>query len=438
MRQAPWKSKIITVPFFVAILTSASFAMEQKDLIKYIIKGKSPDYETAVDFIGTNTPPLLPQALKNEYFDYRDTRVKERILSALMLYPSEQIAPVWIDILKSTEQSSLEIAIIDHLGNSGMFTAAIAEKLITPLSDVRARAAAVLKKSGDDRVLPVILKLAESGNPIDRIYLLEALNHLYDRRFQKLVLSFLNDTNKSVRIYALKCAMDNDIKEAVPAMKRIVTSDENDEVRKRAIIALAGLKDTGSGQIISSVLKEGKKDLSLEAIRALKELKYFNAAPPLSEMLLRETDNEIKGAVMDALAAFGRAGNINGLRHILTEDKDPLMRIRAVYTLGETGEERSTIDIITLSLSDPDYRVRGEGCNALGKLKKSRPSQLLINQIRTDSSRYTRSAALYSLEIIKDKKDIIPLFDIYSMEKDTVFRELLRNYLRGYLVNLVR
>lgn len=429
----------ITATLIIIIsLSSASFAMEQKELVKGILKGKSPLYETAIDYIKVNLPPQLPVKLKEEYLDDDDREIRGRIISALKLYPPEEIAPVWVEVLRKTSSAPLETEIIDYLGRSRHFTQIIAEKLLAPMSEVREKAARTLKNSGDDRILPVILNLAKSGNPIDRIYLLEALNHLYDLRFQKLVISLLSDENKSVRIYAIKCAMDNDIKESVQGIKRLVTTDDNDEVRKRAILALAYFRDTGSGSIIASVLKEGKKDLTLAAIKALRDLRYSGAAVQISEILMSDSDPEMKSAAIDALCGFGRAGNIEGLKRIITADQNPLMRVRGVYALGEVSEEKATLEILTTSLSDSDYRVRGEGCSALGKLRKSRTSAILLNQIRTDSSRYVRSAALYSLQKIKESRDIVPLFDIYSVEGDSVFRELLRSYLRSSLVKLIR
>jgi len=432
------KLKFFTAIVLAISIISAAFAMEQKKVVKAVLKGNSPDYGNAIDFIKENTPPELPSVLKEEYLDDDDEDVRMRIISALKLYRAENIAPYWIEIFKNTSNSRIETDLIEYLGKSGMFTIPIAEKLLAPMSDVRQKAALALKKSGDDRILPVILRLSKSSNPIDRIYLLEALNHLYDIRFQKLVISLLSDDNKSVRIYAIKCVMDNDIKEASTAIKRLVADDKNDEVRKRGIDALVHFKDTGSGAIIAGLLKEGNRDLSLAAIKALRSLKYGNSAGLLSEMLLRENDREIREAVIDALTGFGKAGNIDGLKKTATKDEDPVMRIKAVYALGDVAEEKSTMDILALALSDTDYRVRGEACSALGKMRRSRPSELLINQIRKDSSRYVRSAALYSLEKINDEKNLVPLFDIYSSENDTVFRDILRAYLRKNLVKLVR
>ena len=432
------KLKITSILIIISALTSAAYTMEQKEIVRAVLKGDSPDFEEAIDFIKTNHPPSLPRELKDEYLDDDDEETRERILAALKLYNPGQYAPLWIEILKESSNTQNEIEIIEFLGKYKIFTLLIAERLIAPRSEIREKAALTLKDTGDDRILPVILKLSKSSNPVDRIYLLEALNHLYDIRFQRLVISFLGDENKSVRIYALQCVMDNDIRDSIHTIKRLVSSDDNDEVRIKAIQALVHFRDSGSGYTIASVLKERKKNLSLEAIKALGQLGYNSAAGPVSELLLKETDRELKEAAIVALAGFGRAGNINGLRHIVTEEKDPILRIKAVYTLGDVHEERATMDILKLSLTDRDYRVRGEACNALGKLRRNRPSSILLDKIKTESSRYVRSAALYSLQRIKHEKDLVPLFDIYSTEQDPVFRDMLKKYLRANLVKLVR
>ena len=182
------KTAFASVLICFLTLTSASSGMEQKKLVKSVLNGGSPDYEAAMDFIRNNLPPLLPKELTEEFIDDDDEAVRGRIISAMKLYPPEQIAPFWIEILKNSNGSSLEIGIIEYLGKYKAFSAVIAEKLLAPISEVRNKAAITLKNSADDRILPVILNHARSSNPINRIYLLEALNHLYDIRFQKLVV----------------------------------------------------------------------------------------------------------------------------------------------------------------------------------------------------------------------------------------------------------
>ena len=398
------------------------------------------EYQDAIDYIKLNHPDTLPALLKEEYLDDDDEDARERIINALKEYPVQENSAAWIEMLRAAKEKKTEIALIEFLSASktASFTIPIAEKLIVPRSEVREKAAVMLKKYGDDRMFPVILSLGQSRIPIDRIYFLEALNHLYDVRFQKLAISMLEDENKSVRIYAIKCVNNNEVKEALPALRKLAAKDDNSETRKMAIESLVSFKDTQSGSMLTGILKDESSEMRLEAVNALKELKYYNAAAPISEMLLKEEEPEIKYAVLDTLISFKKAGNINGLKYVIKNDKDSKMRIKAVYTIGVVSEESGTLDVLKEAVSDEDYRVRGEACSAMGSLKKGSASDVLINQIRTDKSRYVRSAALYSIVKINDSKNVIKLFDIYSAEEDKVFKELLRGIIRSSMEKHIR
>jgi hypothetical protein len=43
-----------------------------------------------------------------------------------------------------------------------------------------------------------------------------------------------------------------------------------------------------------------------------------------------------------------------------------------------------------------------------------------------DGNLYVRTAALYSVNHIRLRRGVLPLFTAYSQEKDLIFRELLR------------
>jgi len=414
--------------------------VRDKDLLSAITDGNAEKYQAAVDYIKTNHPADLPGMLKKEYLDDDDEKSRERIISALKEYPVGEQSAIWIELLKATKDKNTEITLIEFLSSSKVvsFTIPIAEKLIVPRSEVREKAAVLLKKFGDDRMLPVILSLGQSKNPIDRIYFLEALNYLYDIRFQKLAISMLGDENKSVRIYAIKCVNNNEVKEALPALRKLAAKDDNNETRKMGIASLVSFRDTQSGSMLAGILKDESGEMRMEAVKALKELKYYQAAAALSEMLFKEQDTGIKQAVLDTLISFRKAGNLNGLKHIIKNDKDPKMRIKAVYTAGVVSEESNTVEVLKEALSDEDYRVRGEACNALGSIKKGAVSEILINRIKTDNSRYVRSAALYSIVKINNSDNVIRLFDIYAVEEDHVFREMLRVIIRNSIQKYIR
>lgn len=434
--------KRIAVPviLFLSVHISAAESIKDKDLVSAVTDGNVKKLQSAIEYIKLNHPDTLPGKLKEEYLDDDDEAVRERIITALKEYPLQEQAALWIELLRSTKEKKTEIELIEFLSSSKVtsFTIPIAEKLLVPRSEVREKAAVMLKQFGDDRMLPVILSLGQSKNPIDRIYFLEALNYLYDVRFQKLAISMLEDENKSVRIYAIRCVNNNYVKEALPALRKLTAKDDNNETRKMGIESLVSFKDTASGSMLTGILKDESGEMRIEAVKALKELKYNSAAVPISEMLLKEEKPEIKQAVLDTLISFKKAGNINGIKHIIKNDEDPKMRIKAVYTLGAISEDSSSLEILKEASLDEDYRVRGEVCSVMGSFKKSGQSEFLINQIKNDKSRYVRTAALYSIVKINDSKNVIRVFDIYSVEDDRVFKEILREIIRNNLKKYIR
>jgi len=432
----------LSVLFFLLLTLNISAAelIKDKDIVS-AVTGKNPEkFQNAIDYIKLNHPATLPGMLKEEFLDDDDEDVRERLITALKEYPIKEQSAFWIEMLKSSKDKKTEILLIDFLSNSKAvsFTIPIAEKLLVPRSEVREKAAKMLKKSGDDRMFPIILSLGNSKNPIDRIYFLEALNYLYDIRFRKLVISMLEDENKSVRIYAIKCVNNNEVKEALPALRNLAAKDGNNETRKMGIESLVSFKDTKSCSMLVGLLKDESGEIRIEAVKALKELKYYAAAAQISEMLLKEKDPEIKQTILDTMISFKKAGNTNGLKHIIKNDTDFRMRIKAVYTIGAVSEDSSTLGILKEALLDEDYRVRGEACSALGSIKKGSTTEILFDQIKTDKSRYVRSAALYSIVKINNSRNIIKLFDIYSVEEDKVFKEILRGIIRKNMQKYIK
>ncbi len=420
---------------FILLLSfniSAAELIGDKDLVSAITGENKKEFQKSLEYIRSVQPGAIPSLLKNEYLDDDDEEMRERVITALKEYPLQEHSAIWIEILKSEKNKKIEISLIELLSSSRSpaFTVSIAEKLLVPRSEVREKAAVMLKNSGDDRMLPVILSLGQSKNPIDRIYFLEALNYIYDVRFQKLAISMLEDENKSVRIYAIKCVNYNEIKEALPSLRKLAAKDDNIETRKMAILSLVLFKDTTSGSMLTGILKDPDIEIRMEAVKALRDLKYYSAAERISDMLTSENNKEIKQIILDTIISFKRAGSISGLKYIIQNDTDAKMRVKAVYAAGVSLEERHSIDVLKDALSDEDYRVRGEACSALGLFKKKGSSEILINQIKTDRSRYVRSAALYSIVRINDAENIVKLFDIYSYEEDMVLKEILRDIIR--------
>lgn len=428
------------------LLIVCAFDLKAQDTDNYrriadaIADGDDPGYTGALDYIRQNIPAGVVPFLKEEYLDDDDYETRMRIISALKLYPAREYADVWTVFLRNSEDKRIEIELIEFLGHAenNPFIIPIAEKITIPRAEVRTRAAQVLGEVRDDRMLPVILAMGNSTNPVHRIYFLEALNFIYDTRFQKTVISLLEDENKSVRIYALECVIKNDVKEALPDVKAIIRNDNNYEVKKKAVSVIVHFRDTSSGYLVSGLLNENERELRIEALKAVAELRYSAAAHQVSKMLTTEQDPEVKKTALDTLYTFRKSGELEGLEYILSRDPDSKLRVKAAFILGEIKDEGRIIDILENALKDSDYRVRGEICNSLGNFRRGRSADILFKVISGETSRYVRTSALYSIVRINDSGNIIRLFDVYAEEKDMVFRMLLHDIIRTGLEKNIR
>ncbi|MBN1533942.1 MAG: HEAT repeat domain-containing protein [Spirochaetes bacterium] len=345
-----------------------------------------------------------------------------------------EMLTLWIELLEKAELPRTKIEIIEHLSAAydRRLVVPLAKELSSPYSDVRRSAARVLKNYSDDRIYPYILSLSSSPNPVYRIYFIEAMNFLYDRRFYELLVGMSRDANKSVRIYALNCLRSNNLTESVPIVRTMALGDGNDEVKVNAIDVLGHFQDRGALYVLLKTLNEPNRDIRLMTAKTLLRLGMPNAAMPLSQRLMVETEDDVKEMIMESLIRVRNSGNISGLARVLNSDRNESLRIKAAFALGVVREQRA-VTVLLQGAGDRSVKVRAEVANSLGMYKTSESIGRLLEMTERDDDIYVRSAALYSLKRINDRKTAVPLFDIYSRERDTVFRELLRTVIRDFM-----
>jgi len=401
------------------------------------LKGKdSAKKNQAMEYIKENKPgDLLPilSSLAHKSWNEKD---RNMALTVIKMYPPDTAVPFLVDVLEKTDSQETKIKLIDYLSpfNDRRSVIPIAKELKNPFQPVREAAARGLKYA-DDRVYPVILEMAESPNPVMKLYALQAFNYLYDRRFYNTIISLLEDENKSIRIYAVICLETNKLGQSAPQLRAMALNDKNDEVRIEAIRTIGSFGDRNSLPALYVVLNDANKDVRKASISAMETIGEKKSSYPLSDRLARESDDEIKKSLIDAMVSLKSGGSLAGLKKILLEDKKAGLRIDAAYALGWIKDSRG-LPILLEALDDADFRVRAEASAAAGNFRDRSASASLIEVVSRDRERYVRSAALYALKKINDRKSVIPLFDIYSTEKDPVFREQMRSVIRSYLEKL--
>ncbi len=425
---------LIVFLFQAGILFSAE-KFDDDALLSSLTGSDRVKYTEAIDFIKKNQPVgLVNRIVKTLVSEDPDDEDVAPLFDALRVYDDDRFIGSWIDILKRSGSKKIKLEVIGHLGrvNSKYAVEPLASLLSSPWSEIREKSAKTLVNIGDDRVFPYILRMAESLQPVERIYALEAMMYLYDRRFYSIITDLLKDDNKSIRIYALKCLYKNGLKEALFLIRGRALNDNDAEVRDRSVRILGDFYDDKALYVLLRTLNDSDRNVRYSSVRALTKLRLSASAYELSSRLYKEDDHEIKDGIVELVILLRKAGTLSGFERVLYTDESIDLRIKAAYALGIIRDDRAA-SVLVKGLQNRDYRVRAEICNSLGYYRQAISMNALLRVIEKDKKRYVRSSALYALKKQRDKRSILRLFDVFAAEDDPVFREIMRKVLRGMM-----
>lgn len=151
-----------------------------------------------------------------------------------------------------------------------------------PSEQVRLAAYQVLRFLGDDRMLPVLMSLAQSSRAIDRIFGLKAFVALHEKRALPHLLRSLRDPNASVRFFAIEALTNLNFAQAAPQFLKLAKHDSNIDVRVRALQQLREY-DTSPAfySLVLQLLNDKEKRMRLAALQILQRFDNPSALRPL-------------------------------------------------------------------------------------------------------------------------------------------------------------
>ena len=436
---------LIAVLIFVSAAASASadsgdygYEGGVPALVSDLLSSDPALIEKAGAFIKENRPIDAAEQLKHTALNDRRHERRRAAFEALQLYPPDSITEIWIEFVRNCESLVMKSEAIRYLDsyNSRTLVPVFAAELKSRYHAVREAAALGLKKYGSDRVYPVILTLGESPDPVERIYAVEAMFHLYDSRLSRIMNDLLRDSSHSVRIYAVNCAVENNLDDKLPVIRDIARDDENSDVRVAAIKALGKMKDVRALNVLADGINDSSKRVRLKSAESVYQIGSNTAAGFMTERLQSEEDEEVIEKILDCLILFRRAETVRPLEKIVTGPYNVRLRIQTAYLLGIINNQNAVSPLLK-ALSDGDHRVRAEAAASLGNYGGRNTVNELLNSVRDDRVRYVRSSALYSLKKINDKTALLPLFSIFADEKDPVFRMILERVIKELIERYV-
>lgn len=160
--------------------------------------------------------------------------------------------------------------------------------------------------------------------------------------------------------------------------------------RAKACERLGQLKDKNAVPLLIELLADTIPLVRLNAALALAKIKDETALPHLAQRAEKEPQDEVRMAMVRALADFGQGGIAPLIE--LTNSLNPLVRKAACQGLGRIGGHQAVEPLIR-HLDDPDFNVRRAAIIALRRIGDPRGLEAIARRVQSPDPATEEAAA---------------------------------------------
>jgi HEAT repeat protein len=243
-----------------------------------------------------------------------------------------------------------------------------------PTEDVRAEAARLLEAWEDEPVVAALCQALTDPSPAVQGAAAQSLSLLKSEAAGRVILPWTGHADINVRIAAFR------------ALRELRFPDAAD-------VAIVALTDADAG-------------VRREAVGVLGWLKQLDALPALARLASDDPDTEVRRAATGALGLASDDQVLPALRQAL-QDHAWQVREEAATTLGKVGHSGAGPALVE-ALSDDYWQVRLRATRSLGRLRYVPALDALIDTLGHRISNLRKEAAL-ALGELNDKGAIAPL-----------------------------
>lgn len=381
--------------------------------------------------------PTVSKFLRKEYPD-KDLYIEvlnlhESYGADLSRYHAEAIDDYdWI--LEHSEDEDLLCEFIEILRarKDRRFLYPIITLLTHNQSNVRTTAIQYLTDFKDDRILPAILQLGSSENPLFKYYYLESLRYLHDERAFLHTGKLLTDPNPTIRFMTIKVLSTFPMKDNEQSVLNLAKNDPNFEVRKASLEygMTTGIKKHPAVQY---ALQDSNKEVRETALQLISKSGDKLYASPVSKYLETEPNPVLQVRAIEILLQLKNDGGGLGLTSMLLGSSDTNVKKLSAFALGELSKTPQSSSVLNRSLeSERNYEVKKEVIRAISKKKDRSSVALLIGKIKDMGENLEiRKESILALKEISEPQTLPEMFDLIDEHKE--IQEELKEYVRYML-----
>ncbi|GAB4533172.1 MAG: HEAT repeat domain-containing protein [Anaerolineae bacterium] len=257
--------------------------------------------------------------------------------------------------------------------------------------------------------------------------LVELTEHSFEVNFDPIFLVAMGDEDSEVRVAAVDGLWENEDPALIGPLVHLLRADEAASVRAAAATALARFVLLGelekidrapamlAEQALLETLRHGEEELEVRR-RAVEAIAYSGEAGvrEIIEAAYYDDDEKMQAS---ALFAMGRSADPYWGKLLVQEldNPNPELRFEAARACGELETRLAVSRLISMSTDDPDREVQQAAVWALGRIGGREARQALEACYESDDEVLSQAAAeaLDEMDMLGEDLSII-LFDDYD------------------------
>lgn len=167
------------------------------------------------------------------------------------------------------------------------------------------------------------------------------------------------ESDENLKLLALNALMQQDQKQAVPILEKILTGNQSEELKSRALFVLAQNQSPEAQALIGKIAHgESGPALQIKAIRMVAAARGKQAGDMFADIYQHTTDVQVKKTILQSCLI---TGNSAPLLAVARQESDPELVKTAVHTLGAMG---AGSDLLTLYRSTNNAETKADIINS--------------------------------------------------------------------------
>lgn len=245
------------------------------------------------------------------------------------------------------------------------------------------------------------------------------------------------ESDEDLKLMALNGLVQSDPERALPLLENLFRTSSSPKLKGRVLYVLAQSNSPRAKQLLEKVARggAGNPDLQLKAISYIAGAsKQTDNRQLLWEIYSASSDNQAKRAVLHGLMI---SRDKDHLLQIARTEKDPQLRVDAIYMVGASGGQAELWQLYQNETS-PDVKQQ-----ILHSLISSGASDRLLEVAKTEKDAKLRRTAIQSLGSMNAAKTGDALVSMYASETDPAVKKTILDGLHSQrnakaLVDLAR